>query len=137
MCLKEILCRLCPRLKIFAATEAIYGSNLTMVVFRSQEFPEKEWQHRPPFTEVVAPRGECTLALKCMANGSIMIRLILYGMLRYFLWFLMEGKWDIDVLLQHNTDLFFHTLQSSRKYSCFREAFEDPDIKGYDQYFLK
>jgi len=63
-----------------------------------------------------------------------MQRLVLYAMLRYFLGFLLYGRFDIRVLLQVNTATFFDNLSKSR-YKDFTEAFQDILIRGFDKYF--
>ncbi len=60
--------------------------------------------------------------------------IILYGMLRLFLWFLVEDKWDIKILLRRNTTKFFSSVGKS-PYRCVLEAFTDPSIKGFDRFF--
>ncbi len=105
------------------------GGNLVM----------EEFLNYPDLTVVVRGKA-CTLVEKAREFSTtqtlpeIFGGIILYGMLRYFLWKLMKGLWDIDILLQRNTKKFFSALDKS-KYACFNEAFNQPEIEGFDKYF--
>jgi len=85
----------------------------------------------------------CTLVEKCIDISStevykgpldILYGLVLYGLLRYFLGFLMYGCFNINILLRKYTVKFFDDLAVSR-YSEFINAFNDPLINGFDKYF--
>jgi len=85
----------------------------------------------------------CTLTEKCMDIAStevnkgpldILYGLILYGLLRCFLGFLMYGYFNINILLRKYTVKFFDDLARSR-YNEFINAFNDPLINGFDKYF--
>lgn len=123
----------CPKITILARTEVLFGENVTMVFFQQGD---REYAHRPFLTSVVKG-NECTLMQKIVAFGTtepLFDGIVEYGMLRYFLWFLIKCKWDIRILLRRNTDLFFETLAKS-EYACWVPYFNSSSIKGYDRYF--
>ena len=92
------------------------------------------------FNRVVRGRG-CTLREKSAAINDteldvddFMLRLCVFGMLKYILARMMTGQFKLKWLLNRNEDEFFDQLRNSRL--CrFREAFDDPTIKGYGKYF--
>lgn len=133
------LLRDCPEglnLTILSQTDSVYGgNNMSAAYFGSSTY---RGAHRPLFTSVVRGTG-CTLIqkfnskeLQDAVSGSI----IAYGLLRYFLWFLITKKWDIQILRQSNTRKFFRTLKKSQ-YACWVEAFQDPTIRRYGVYFIE
>ena len=125
----------CPKITILMSTDPIWGQNLSSVFFKSED---KKYVHRPKLTSVLDGIG-CTLMeklaspeLRNVDSNSI----ITYGLLRYFLWFLIACKWDITILLQSNTKRFFNKLRKSN-YACWVNAFNNPQLKGYDKYYLQ
>ncbi len=64
-------------------------------------------------------------------------RISLYGLLRYFLWFLITGHWDLNILRRTYTNAFYAILLAS-DYAIFYEAFSDPqsEIYGLDVAFI-
>ena len=92
------------------------------------------------FNKVVRGRG-CTLKEKAhnindtkLSDKQFMLRLSVFGMLKYILGKMMFGRFDLKWLLKENEREFFNKLKENRL--CrFREAFDDPEIKGYGKYF--
>lgn len=119
--------------RIFSASEPIRGQNLSLAVFRSED---GEWVRHPRIGRMV--RGNaCTLLGKYSElglSGDAANTLEVYGLLRYFLWFLIEHKWDMSILQQSRTRQFFLALSKS-KYAVWINWFEDPEHK-YDRYFV-
>lgn len=128
----------CPVIRVFANLETLYGGNLSRVVFRSASYEGgkvREHMHRPKFTRAVAGKGR-TLQEKVLTLGTgLMNGIVSYGLLRYYLWYLITMCWDTTILYQSNTSKFFDGLKWS-EYKCWIEAFQDPQIKGYDEYFV-
>lgn len=64
-------------------------------------------------------------------------RISLYGLLRYFLWFLITGHWNLNILRRRYTNAFYAILLAS-DYAIFYEAFSDPEseIYGLDVAFV-
>jgi len=104
---------------------------------------QTSYSRYPDLTPVVIG-DECTLASKIITiratsfpelNGyEVLAKLVLYAMLRYFLGFLLYGKFDINILLRRYTQKFFDDLAESR-YSGFIEAFTTDLLAGMDVYF--
>lgn len=106
-----------PMLFLLVVTDAIGGANLGSALFRvKQGNITKEWVRRPKLRLVVKGKG-CTLNDKTHylngPTGDITDDLIEYGMTRYFLWFLVTGKWDICILRQSRTDEMVRQLERS------------------------
>lgn len=127
---------MCSRIQLFSNLDPMYGSNLTSAVFRSMflDGTKHESMRRPELTQVVSGKG-CTLQDKVQYLNTNIKGLVTYGLLRYYLWYLITGSWDICILLQLNTGKFFHKLERS-EYRCWSTAFEDPRIRGYDKYYI-
>jgi len=89
--------------------------------------------------------GNCTLIAKATAISStsttdpitlqLLGKICTYGLLRYFLWFLMTGQETLAILLDQFTPFFYAVLQASPDYSQFMAAFLDPTIAGANVYF--
>ncbi len=132
------------RINIRAATDFFTGANLDQVLFGLLEDQKVTKYLQYPNLVKVVKGTECTLAGKSIfladKEGSNLWKLfsgiILYGMLRYFLWFLITNNWDLNILLRRNTVDFFKALSNSQ-YSEFIEAFLDPAIRGFGKYFKK
>lgn len=126
----------CPKIKVLYNLDPIYGGNLALAVFRTESLDGKvqEHIHRPKLTSVVGGNG-CTLQDKTQDLDVNINSVVSYGLLRYYLWYLITGRWDIHILYQDNTRKFFRKLSVSG-YKCWVEAFDDPRIKGYDKYYL-
>lgn len=119
------------RIFILAVMETIFGQNLSLALFRSAR---GEWLHRPRFTSVVRGK-ECTLVGKYATQelrGAVPTLLEEYGLLRYFLWFILTGAWDITILLQSRTKEFFLALRNS-SYRIWLLTFKK--YRGYELYF--
>ena len=58
-----------------------------------------------------------------------------YGLLRYILWKQITGVFNVKILLQKNTAIFFRKLAKS-KYNYFINVFMLPIIAGYDKAYL-
>lgn len=63
-------------------------------------------------------------------------RIVLYGLLRYFLWYLIKGKFTLQILQNKYTTLFFAELAIS-EYAGFIKAFESDELKGLNVYFVE
>ncbi len=132
------------RIDIRAVTDFFTGSNLDQVLFGLLEDQKVTKYLQYPNLVKVVKGTECTLAGKSIfladKEGSNLWKLfsgiILYGMLRFFLWFLITNNWDLNILLRRNTVDFFKALSNSQ-YSEFIEAFLDPAIRGFGKYFKK
>lgn len=124
--------RKCPRLRILSSSDMLTGANLGMVLFRTET---NTYTKYPPLTSVVKGE-ECTLYGKLYGNPSAIVdNVVKYGMLRYFLWFLIKGKWSIRILTRRYTKHFFNELSKS-DYACWAKEFDTPELKGYDVYFI-
>lgn len=122
----------CPRIAIFYSTDAIYGQNMGFAFFKSGE---RKYVRRPAFTSVLVGE-ECTMMQKLTTLAEQDVEwesVITYGLLRYFLWFLITNKWNINILLQCNTEKFFQYLSKS-EYACWIQVFTT-QLKGYEKYF--
>ena len=92
------------------------------------------------FNKVVRGRG-CTLKEKAtnindtgLSVKQFMLRICVYGMLKYILARMMTGKFRLKWLLNRNEHEFFNKLRENRL--CrFIDAFNDPTIRGYGKYF--
>lgn len=123
-------------LQAFSQTDAIYGGNCRTAIFRLKTpVGYNQWKRVFNFTAYVRPKKCGTLLSKLVSNGALLDNMLEYACLRYFLWFLVTGKWCKDILLQRNTDMFFQVLFESA-YACWVVYFDNPNIKGYDKYFL-
>lgn len=124
-----------PRIKIFAETEVFYGANLMLSVFKTED---SVYLRRPALTKVVAGKG-CTLAAKIAVNAGKQDKLlqgvISYGMLRYFLWYLITGKWCVAILKRRYTRKFFSVLATS-DYKNFVPVFSELGLNVYEKYFI-
>lgn len=121
------------RIFMLYATEPIFGQNITQALFRSST---GECRRRPRLTSVVSGKA-CTLLGKYLTpelKSASPSSLETYGLLRYFLWFLITGRWNISILLQRNTLEFFAALRNS-PYRIWLNTFNDPKYKGYAKYF--
>ena len=92
------------------------------------------------FNKVVRGKG-CTLRQKLesindtgLNTDEFMLRVCLFGMIKYILARMMTGEFRLRWLLNRNEREFFQRLNRSRLCE-FREAFELPEIRGYDKYF--
>ena len=105
---------------------------------------QSSYSRFPNLTKVLIG-DQCTFAEKIISINSIyypeepnpyiiLARITLYALLRYFLGFLMFGKFTINILLRKNEELFFTNLAMSR-YSGWLEVFADPFISGFGKYF--
>lgn len=127
------------RIKIFANTEIIYGANLMIVVFRVLDnLHLREYIRRPRLTKMVNAKG-CTLTEKTyellVSTEDPLTGIVSYGMLRYFLWFLITRKWCITILKRRYTRKFFSVLAQSQ-YNIFVPAFEELGLNIYEKYFI-
>lgn len=137
----------CGKIFIAQSTNVYGGYNVAQVLFSYQSPDGKlteNYSRYPKMTEVLRGRTDenCTfidIIASQTTNETFTATVggvILYGTLRYFLWFLMTGKWTTSILLQCNTKMFFHKLRNS-KFACFEPAFETPQVMGMGKYFLK
>lgn len=130
----------CPRLFGLAATEVLYGANLMLVVLRVNNRGLKEYIRRPLLTRVVRGIG-CTLNDKTFylnkqngaENTDVTEGIIGYGMLRYFLWFLITKRWNVYILRRSRTKEFLTTLADS-EYAYWLPVVAN---SAYEQYFIR
>lgn len=123
------------KITILSTTESIAGQNLSHVFFSAND---REWSRRPLLTKMVKGH-RCTLIQKyndLSAVGVDVNNLETYGLLRYFLWFLITGEWYINILRQANTRRFLKALKGS-EYSIWIKTFTIGELKGYDKYFVE
>jgi hypothetical protein len=147
-----------PEIKIITSTESYFGANLSQSFFevakvkmichhgnyKKKSYTSSDTKY-PNLTAVVRGKG-CTLIEKVyfiskktkldISEFDFYKRLISYSMLRYYLWYLIRGVFDVSILHRDNTRLFFSSLAQS-EYALFINIFDDPIIKGYDYYFIK
>lgn len=122
------------KITILTATETIHGQNLCCAFFSANDLG---WVRRPCLTRMIKG-GRCTLAQKYndfTRAGVDSNKVEMYGMLRYFLWFLITGDWCIKILRQEQTKTFLRKLKSS-EYSVWVKTFTSGELKGYDKYFV-
>ena len=100
-----------------------------------------KYSQYPPLQEVLRGKG-CTLKEKAtsikddpnLTLNQFILRLMTYGMLKYILARLITGEFNLKWLLYKNNREFFIKLENSRL--CrFIEAFNSPEIRGYNKYF--
>lgn len=122
------------RITILTATEVIWGQNMMLAWFKSTT---GEWLRRPRLTGLIDAYG-CSLInkfgstdLRGVDSGNI----VAYGMLRYFLWYLITNKWCIGILRRRYTRHFFKTLAES-SYSKWVNVFSEAGLSGYDKYYV-
>lgn len=126
----------CQRIKLFMVTDPLSGSNLSQAIMRvTRDEGYTEWCKRPCLTSVTKPQACSTLAWKTLYLGADMGLLLEYSGLRYFLWFLVSGKWCVRILLQRNTQKFFRALDSSA-YAYWGPYLRQQKFDGYPGYFL-
>lgn len=146
-----------PQIEITSTTDTFYGANLSQVIYQvlntqvkckplglqstketlctSSNFPqlntvlagtgtliERVWQLTPTTTPQIS-------------QLNFMLNLICYAMLRYYLWKLIKGEFDITILYANNTAEFFKALVCS-EYAQYIVIFNQPQIKGYAVYFI-
>lgn len=131
----------CPRLFGLSVTEVIYGGNLMQVLLRVENGGRvREYLRRPLLTRVVKGVG-CTLNDKTaylnsksgLTNTDVTEGIIEYGMIRYFLWFLITKRWNIYILRRSRTKEFLATLGSSQ-YACWLPVVVNSE---YVKYYIK
>jgi hypothetical protein len=129
--------RHCPasiRINILSQFEPIYGRNLGQAVFFSAQ---GIFLRRPQLARVVVGEG-CSLMNKLVspflleADSDLILQ---YALLRYFLWFIIEGKWCIDIVKGRYTELFTKKLLSSC-YARWQAVYESEELRGYCKYFV-
>lgn len=130
-----------PKLFGLAAAEAIYGANITLVILRENNRGfVREYLRRPLLTRFVRGVG-CTLSQKILylntKNGKENVDLtdgiVGYGMLRYFLWFLITRIWNARILKRSYTKRFLNAVYSS-EYVSWLPYLENSE---YGRYFIK
>lgn len=141
-------------IRIRSQTDIFGGLQMAQTVFEEFENGVRRTllnQYLPAFKDYLIdnPTGSnCTLVDKAtyIANTyfplpeskqyieQILGRLSLYGLLRYFLWYLITGELTLRILLDEHTPLFFAFLAAS-SYSIFLKAFETDLLKGLNVYF--
>lgn len=121
----------CPRLLAYGTTDILTGDNFAMAVLMT---PSSIYIRYPCLTRVTARKG-CTLIEKLADTQVDMNDFLRYALLRYFLWFLVNGTWSVSVLKRRNTRKFFSSLISST-YACWVEYFKEQGLMKYDQYFI-
>lgn len=123
----------CPRIRAFACTDIVYGGNLSMMVLRVMN--GKEYIRYPNITGVAAPALHATLVSKSIILRYDLSILMEFSSARYFLWYLVTGKWCTSILRRRFSTSFLRKLASS-KYSCWVAYFAQPKFRGYEDYFL-
>lgn len=131
-----------PTIRIFCHSEVIYGMNLTSSVFRvSNSNSFSTYTRRPNIVPVIRGDG-CTFSGKMyswnIANGStedITEGVLRYVMLRYFLWFLISGKWCITLVKKRYTSRFMRALEHS-EYAGWGAYFSHPTVVNYEKYIM-
>ena len=112
-----------------------------IIKVRKEDVKKTEYSRNPiGFNKVVRGRG-CTLKEKAtnindttLTTKQFMLRISVFGMLKYILGKMMFGRFDLKWLLRENERELFDKLKENRL--CrFIEAFNDPTIKGYGKYF--
>lgn len=148
-----------PLINILSTTEFYYGRNLGQVGFdllRSKEcclskngdvkYNNNITQQSdyPKLTKVVAGDGNTLiekvfyLASKyqpTMLKITFLSLLVTYGILRYYLWKLINGCFDITILYRDRTEEFVQGLKAT-VYGQYKQVFLETDIKGFGNYFL-
>lgn len=91
----------------------------------------------PPQADIGVRGSGCSLIDKyCSHELENVVPTILeeYAFLRYFLWFPITHKWDINILRQSHTREFFLALKNS-SYRAWLITFNEPRYDGYATYF--
>lgn len=128
----------CSFIQAFASTDPVYGGNISMMVLRFRKDRSSsylQYTRFPNFTRVAAPKVCATLVRKSVILRYNLSLLMQYACVRYFLWYLLTGKWCSDILLRRYTPVFFKTLGSS-EYACWEGYFTQSKFSGYEEYFL-
>lgn len=126
----------CPRLVSYASTGPLGVTNQLLAIFRSLDGNNVvEHIRHPDLGSVAAPKNQCTLINKAIYLNYDLYILIEYFCARYFLWYLIRGKWCTKILLQRNTKRFMSALSTS-PYACWVSFLSLPKFTGYESYFL-
>jgi hypothetical protein len=137
-----------PQIKIYGEMDYFTGMNSAQSVFFVQDSKNDSvlYYNQYPNINSVAKGEGCTLIDKVnwmvdnYYNDEMYIHYLqsmyLYGLLRYILWKRISGNFDIDILLRKNSRKFFQSLANS-KYASFIEAFNSPELKGYDKAYIR
>lgn len=130
-------------INLYLSTDVFGGDNLAQCIMVSTK--ERPISQYLPKVNAYVIGNECTLAEKVITIASrdyqsnqslnVLISLTTYAVLRYYLWYLITGKFWLGILQNKYTDLFFITLADS-PYSNFIEAFESDFLAGYEKYFV-
>lgn len=106
------------------------AENLGETFFR---YNAQSWLKVPLFTTVVAGSG-CTLIGKVYSfPDAVLDDVLTYGLLRYFLWFLMTGKWCIQICRRRYTKKFISVLLNSKFAEFFVHVFTS--LRANEAYF--
>lgn len=124
------------RIVIKASMDTFLGQNIGNAWFKSATV---ELIDRPSLSKVVKGKA-CTFSEKCaLFDQNVFDDEILkeYGLLRYFLWFIITGgKKDIYILRQTRTKEFLRRLEES-PYRIWINSFTSEMYSGYDKYFIR
>lgn len=147
-----------PQIEITATTEPYLGANLSEVVYQVVEVYTKckpcgaqssktvflENSNYPKLNEVLQGTGSLMQRVQQISSTitpyisqfDFLRNIVAYAMLRYYLWKLITGCFDLTILYSNNTAKFFKELACS-KYRDFLQVFNETQIKGYSVYFIK
>lgn len=148
-----------PLVNILSTTEFYYGRNLGQVGYDLLKSMDcclskngdvkynndiTQQSNYPKLTKVVAGKGH-TLIEKVFYLGSkyqptmlkiaFLSLLVTYAMLRYYLWKLITGCFDITILYRDRSEEFVNGLKAT-VYRQYKQVFLETAIKGFGNYFL-
>lgn len=125
-----------PRIAAYTGVGPIDGTDVNMLVARvTTHRGYNEYIRYPKFTAVAAPKTCSTLVGKSLILSYDLTILMEYACVRYFLWYLVTGKWCSRIVLMRYTKTFFRKLSES-EYSSWTGYFLQDKFKGYETYFL-
>jgi hypothetical protein len=137
----------CPLLRVFYSTDLLTGNDIAQVVLYQPGGPYYT-QYLPEFQEYLI-----TVGVQVCPNYSTKIRYIafrdyqpdqinvvgdlimVYGLVRYFLWFLITGQFDLSILLQRRNGEFALALLNS-SYACWITFFTNSIYAAMGQYYI-
>lgn len=132
----------CPRIVIRAETDFYTGEDLGQVIMQVEDDKTCYSNYPLEFWEYVKAEG-CGLVLKAINISdnlstvdyyTVLNSLLNYGLLRYFLWRLIKGKFNLNILLSAADKIFYEALVES-KYSCYLDIFQLPAFVRAAEYF--
>lgn len=137
----------CPRIRISYATDSFFGNEVAQVIMNNGKCHSR---YLPNFQRYIIDLNNSPCpnwSLKVLAISAKYYQpydtdktanlIAEYGILRYFLWYILTGIWSLRILKRSNDALFFAVLESNKEYRCWTSYFTKEESMKIAQYFIK